>query len=168
MPNSKNQSTRKFIQQTAIAGILFATPLQLFPQAHVPNETNLQIKSMSSKASMNIKIRIMIGSSTFSATLADNATAITFKALLPMTINMTELNGNEKYFNLSSNLPSNASNPSTIQKGDLMMYGANTVVLFYKTFSTSYTYTKLGHVDNPVGLDAALGSGNVTVTFELL
>ena len=85
-----------------------------------------------------------------------------------MKINMTELNGNEKHFNLSSNLPSNASNPSTIQKGDLMMYGANTVVLFYKTFSTSYTYTKLGHVDNPVGLDAALGSGNVTVTFELL
>ena len=103
----------------------------------------------------------------FTATLEDNATATAFKALLPMTINMTELNGNEKYFNLSSSLPTHASNPSTIEKGDLMMYGANTVVLFYKTFSTPYRYTKLGHVDNPVGLDAALGSGSATLTFEL-
>ena len=166
MRNSINQSVRKFIQQTTIAGILWATPLQFFSQAHVPDETNTQSKSVNNKPSMNSIIRIKIGSSKFSATLEDNATATAFKALLPMTINMTELNGNEKYFNLSSNLPTNASNPSTIKKGDLMMYRANTVVLFYKTFSTSYSYTKLGHLDNPVGLDAALGSGSVTLTFE--
>ena len=79
---------------------------------------------------------------------------------------MTELNGNEKYFNLSNSLPTNASKPSSIQAGDLMMYGSSTLVLFYKTFSTSYSYTKLGRVDDPAGLAAALGSGNVTVTFE--
>ena len=117
---------------------------------------------------MNSKIRIKIGSTTFTATLEDNATATAFKALLPMNIHMTELNRNEKYFKLSINLPTQASNPSTIQKGDLMMYGSNTVVIFYKTFSTSYSYTKLGHLDNPVGLDAALGSGNVALAFELL
>jgi hypothetical protein len=89
-----------------------------------------------------------------------------FKAMLPMTINMNELNGNEKYFNLSNNLPINASNPGTIQKGDLMMYGSNTLVLFYKTFSTSYSYTRLGHIDNPSGLPDTLGSRSVTVTFE--
>jgi hypothetical protein len=78
---------------------------------------------------------------------------------------MTELNGNEKYFTLSNSLPTNASKPSSIQTGDLMLYGSNTLVLFYKTFSTSYSYTKLGRVDDPAGLAAALGSGNVTVTF---
>ena len=116
---------------------------------------------------MSNKIRIKVGGKTFEATLSDNATAIAFKALLPMTITMTELNGNEKYFSLSNNLPIKASNPSIIQIGDLMMYGSSTLVIFYKTFSTSYNYTKLGRVDDPTGLAAALGSGNVSVTFEV-
>jgi len=116
---------------------------------------------------MSNKIIIKVGGKTFEATLSDNATAIAFKALLPMTITMTELNGNEKYFSLSNNLPIKASNPSIIQIGDLMMYGSSTLVIFYKTFSTSYNYTKLGRVDDPTGLAAALGSGNVSVTFEV-
>ena len=134
--------------------------------APVPSSTNSQ-NNCNNTDTMSNKIRIKIGSSSFTATLSDNITATTFKALLPMTINMTELNGNEKYFNLSNSLPANASNPSTIQTGDLMLYGSNTLVLFYKKFSTSYSYTKLGRVDDSAGLTAALGSGNVTVTFEL-
>ena len=114
-----------------------------------------------------MKLKMTIGTRTFTATLYDNATATAFKTRLPMTINMIELNGNEKYFDLSNNHPTNASNPKTIQTGDLMMYGSNTLVLFYKTFSTSYSYTKLGRVDDPVALAVALGNGNVSVTFEL-
>ncbi|QHT65183.1 hypothetical protein GXP67_00080 [Rhodocytophaga rosea] len=113
------------------------------------------------------QMRIKIGSSTFTATLYDNATATAFKALLPMTITMSELNGNEKYFDLADNLPATATNPGTIQNGDLMLYGSNTLVLFYKSFSTSYRYTKLGRINDTSGLAAALGSGNVLVTFEL-
>src|SRR5438045_7264854 len=48
---------------------------------------------------MNIQIKV--GNRRFTATLEDNVTAKAFKALLPMTIQMTELNGNEKYFGLS-------------------------------------------------------------------
>jgi hypothetical protein len=84
-----------------------------------------------------------------------------------MTADMVELNGNEKYFDLTGNLPTNASNPRRIQSGDLMIYGSNTLVLFYKTFSTSYSYTRLGRINDPAGLAAAVGSGNVAVTFEL-
>jgi hypothetical protein len=113
------------------------------------------------------KMRIKIGTNTFPATLYDNATAAAFKSLLPMTVNMVELNGNEKYFDLSGNLPTNASNPRTIQSGDLMIYGSNTLVLFYKTFPTSYSYTRLGRISDTEGLAAAVGSGNVTVTYEL-
>ena len=118
-------------------------------------------------ASMSDTLVIKIGSKEFKATLLDNATATGFKAMLPLTINMTELNGNEKYFDLSKNLPTNASIPETINTGDLLLYGSKTLVLFYKTFTTSYSYTKLGKIDNPGGLAEALGTGNVVVTIEL-
>ena len=111
-------------------------------------------------------MKITIGAAVFKATLYDNATATAFKSLLPLTVNMVELNGNEKYADLSHNLPTNAANPGTIQSGDLMLYGSATLVLFYKTFSTPYSYTKIGRIDDVTGLVAALGSGKVTVSFE--
>ncbi len=114
-----------------------------------------------------MKLKITIGTSSFSATLQNNATANAFKERLPLTLTMTELNNNEKYADLVESLPTNASNPGTIQNGDLMLYGSNTLVLFYKTFSTSYNYTKIGKTNNPEGLLEILGSGNVAVTFEI-
>lgn len=116
---------------------------------------------------MSSKIVITVNSNTFTATLFDNNSGKAFKEMLPMTINMKELNENEKYYDLSSDLPTNSSDPGTIQNGDLLLYGSRTLVLFYKTFSTSYSYTKLGRIDDPSGLTSALGSGNVTVTFEI-
>lgn len=114
----------------------------------------------------NGKIKIKVNTQTFTATLLDNSSAKAFKEMLPVTMNMIELNNNEKYYNLPNRLPTNSSNPGTVKNGDLMLYGSNTLVLFYKTFSTSYSYTKLGSIDDVAGLEAALGSGNVTVTFE--
>jgi hypothetical protein len=113
------------------------------------------------------KLKIKIGNNSFTAILYDNPTATALKSLLPLTLNMVELNGNEKYVDLSRSLPTNASNPGIIQNGELMLYGSSTLVLFYKTFSTSYSYTKLGRIDDATGLVAALGAGSVSVTFEL-
>jgi hypothetical protein len=114
----------------------------------------------------NGKIKITVNSQTFTATLFDNNSAKAFREMLPITLNMTELNGNEKYYDLPKSLPTNSSNPGTIKNGDLMLYGSKTLVLFYKTFSTSYSYTKLGSIDDVTGLASVLGSGDVTVTFE--
>ena len=112
------------------------------------------------------KMRLKTGKSTFTATLYDNATVTAFKSYLPLTVKMVALNGNEKYADLSRSLPTAAANPGTIQAGDLMLYGSSTVGLFYNTFSTSYSYTKLGRIDNVTGLVTALGAGNLTETFE--
>jgi len=80
---------------------------------------------------------------------------------------MTELNGNEKYFRLGTGLPGHDANPGTIEAGDLMLWESKTLVLFYKTFQTSYSYTKLGRIDDASGLATAVGSGSVKVRFEL-
>lgn len=116
----------------------------------------------------NMKVKITVSSAVFTATLENNETAKAFSKILPMTINMADLNRNEKYYDLSNSLPRNASNPGTIQNGDIMLWGSNTVVLFYKTFSTSYSYTRIGVIDDPSGLESALGTGNIVVTFELM
>lgn len=113
------------------------------------------------------KLKIKIGDKIFSATLLDNPTAIAFKALLPLSIKMNELNNNEKYADLSKSLPINPVVPTSIQLGDLMLYGSKTLVLFYKGFSNSYSYTKVGKIDDVTDLVAALGNEDIGVSFEL-
>lgn len=113
------------------------------------------------------KMKITVGASIFTATLNDNATVSTFKAMLLLTITMSELNANEKFFYFSSTLPTNATRGGNIEAGDLMLYGNNCLVLFYEGLNTSYNYTRLGSIDNINGLKAALGTGDITVKFEL-
>ncbi|MGN5477946.1 cyclophilin-like fold protein [Cupriavidus basilensis] len=102
----------------------------------------------------------------FAITLTDGPAARQFAALLPLTLDMTELNGNEKYAQLPTTLSTNANRPGTIHNGDLVLYGSDTVVVFYLTFHTTYSYTPLGRVDDPAGLAKALGPRGVRVVFS--
>ncbi len=131
------------------------------------SQENNTISSENTTPMVNGKIKIRVNSQTFTATIFDNNSSKAFKEMLPMTVEMSELNSNEKYVRLPENLPTNASNPGTIRVGDLMLYGSNTVVLFYDDLNTSYSYTRMGKIDDPTGLRNALGTGNVTVTFEM-
>ena len=114
-----------------------------------------------------MKIKIKIGTKVFDATLFDNPTGEAFKAMLPLTLDMDELNGNEKKYDFSKDLPTDVLNPKKIESGDLMIWQKNTLVLFYKSFPTSYSYTKLGKIDDASGLEAAVGKSGVRVLFEL-
>jgi len=147
--------------------ILFSVALSFVSCASCSATTSGVNNNSDNSNPTGTKMKIKVGNSNFTATLYDNATITAFKSLLPLTLNMVELNGNEKYVDLPQSLPANASNPATIRNGDLMLYGSSTLVLFYKTFSTSYSYTRLGRIDDVTGLAAALGTGNVSVTFEL-
>lgn len=110
-------------------------------------------------------MKLTIGDKTFSVKLEDNATARAVKGQLPLELLMTELNGNEKYYYYSE-LPSDARRVGTVHAGDIMLYGRNTLVLFYKTFDTDFSYTRIGHVEDPEGLAAALGAGDVSVIWS--
>lgn len=133
-------------------------------ESEIPEENN---ENEDNDNPMSNNLKITVGSASFSATLESNAAAAAFVALLPMTVDMSELNGNEKYYYLSGSLPTASSSPGTIREGDLMLYGSSCLVLFYESFSTSYSYTRLGRISNPSGLASALGSGSINVTFEL-
>jgi hypothetical protein len=113
-----------------------------------------------------LRMWITVGEYRFAVTLTDNAAARGLAAQLPLTLDMSELNGNEKHADLLNALPANASRPGTIRNGDLMLYGTNTLVVFYATFNSSYSYTRLGRVDDPVDLPQALGRRGVRVMFS--
>jgi hypothetical protein len=113
-----------------------------------------------------LRMWMTVGERRFAITMADNAAAHAFAAQLPVTLDMSELNGNEKHAELPKALPANASRPGTIRAGDLMLYGTNTLVVFYSTFNSSYSYTRLGRIDDPAGLAQALGARSVRVAFS--
>ena len=113
-----------------------------------------------------MQIKISVNVKTFDATLENNDAAREFYKMLPLEITMNELNGNEKYHRLGKNLTSNDNRAATINAGDLMLWSSNTVVLFYKTFSSGYSYTRLGKISNVENLLDAVGNGNVKVKFE--
>lgn len=112
-------------------------------------------------------IVIKIGEREFAATLEENETAQAFAKLLPLEKSMVELNGNEKYYDLHQNLPSNPKQVGRIETGDLMLFQNNFIVVFYKSHSTNYSYTRIGKIDDPAGLAEAVGSGDVMMSFEV-
>lgn len=111
-------------------------------------------------------IRIQAGAEHFTARMEDNASVRALEKLLPLTVDMSELNGNEKYYNLQEQLPAKEEQVGSIRAGDLMLFGPDCLVLFYKDFQTSYSYTRLGRIEDVSGLEKALGDGNVKVTFS--
>ncbi len=170
---------RQWIQYAVMSAILFSSwglmacsdDDPVLPDAEVPVQpgsgSDGSEDGSSEETPMGRDITIRIGDMSFSATLADNDAARAFAALLPLTMQMSELNGNEKYYYLDDSLPTETYRPGTIQAGDLMLYGSSCVVLFYETFSSGYNYTRLGRIDDPEGLDEAAGSGDVEVRLEM-
>lgn len=156
------------IKQIALVVSILAGGFACEKSATFPNDSNLSENSPQDSISMKEdSIVVKIGNQSFTAVLLNNETAKSFKALLPLTLKMTELNANEKYASLPKNLPITPTVPSGIHTGDLMLYGANTLVLFYKPLSTTYSYTKLGSIIDTSGLASALGNSDVTIHFDI-
>lgn len=120
------------------------------------NTTNIESEN---KLISNIKV--IIDGKKYSAKIENNETGQSFANMIPQEYIMSELNGNEKYIYLDTNLPTNSYNPKHIESGDIMLYGNNCLVIFYKSFDTSYSYTKIGHIENLLDL----GNKNVTIKF---
>lgn len=112
---------------------------------------------------MNVEINGHI----FEAELYEGETAAAFASLLPLRLYMQELNGNEKHHYLSSLLPNSPEMVGFIQAGDIMLFGSSCVVLFYDSFDTTYSYTRIGRIKDPTGLKEAVGEADCLVSFSL-
>ena len=109
-------------------------------------------------------IKISAGGKTFTAQIEETETGKAFMAKLPLTLDMSELNGNEKYC-YGVELPRADKRYDSIEAGDLMLFSGNCVVLFYGS-AGGYSYTRIGRLQSTEGLASALGSGSVSVRFE--
>lgn len=119
-------------------------------------------KVVNNNDKVDLSMKVIINEEEYKVSLENNDTVNKFLSKLPQEFNMNDLNSNEKYVYLDFNLPTNASNPGTINKGDIMLFGDNCLVIFYKTFNSSYSYTKIGHIDNLPDL----GNNDITILFE--
>ena len=112
----------------------------------------------------SMKVKITVGGKAFTAEIEDSQTGKAFLDKLPLTLDMSELNGNEKYC-YGVSLPRNDQHYGSIVPGDLMLYSGNCLVLFYGA-AGGYSYTRVGKIADTTGLAEAVGKGSVTVIFE--
>ena len=119
-----------------------------------------------SMSALNNYVTLKINNKEYKLILYDNDTARDFLKMLPLTITMNDLNGNEKYHNLSTTLTTKSERVGSIKRGDFMLYGNNCLVLFYESFSTSYSYTRIGYIENTDGLKDSLGRGSIEIAFS--
>ena len=115
-----------------------------------------------SEENMDNTIKVIIENKTYIANLEQNETVKDFLNMLPQEFEMEELHGNEKYIYLDTILPTNSYNPKHIEAGDIMLFCFFFLVVFYKSFDTTYSYTKIGHIEN---FDD-LGNKDIKVKFE--
>lgn len=122
-----------------------------------------QVEEENSEMQMNVQV----GGSTFTATLEENEAVDALVEMMeqgPVTIQMSDYSGFEKVGPLGTSLPT-SNQQTTTQAGDIVLYQGNQIVMFYG--SNSWSYTRLGHIDDLTGWEEAVGSGDVTVTFSL-
>lgn len=131
------------------------------------SETELSGETVSSEEAMEVKMNVQVGKSMFTATLEKNEAAEAFVDMMesgPVEIQMSDYSGFEKVGDLGESLPT-SNRQITTQSGDIVLYQGNQIVVFYG--SNSWSYTRLGKIDDLSGWEEDLGSDDVMISFSL-
>lgn len=137
------------------------------PESSEETNANHSDNADDSEEDTVMKMNVQAGDSVFTATLEENNAADAFVKLMkeaPVVIQMRDYSGFEKVGSLGTSLPASNSQTTT-HAGDIVLYNGSQIVIFYG--SNSWSYTRLGKIDDLAGWEEALGSGDVTVTFSL-
>ena len=146
--------------------VIVSEPLQQ-PASSVESESQTTDRETMAEEISAMNMMVQVGGSTFTATLEENTAVDALVEMMeqePVTIQMSDYSGFEKVGPLGTSLPA-SNQQTTTQAGDIVLYQGNQIVMFYG--SNSWSYTRLGHIDDLTGWEEALGSGDVTVTFSL-
>ena len=116
-----------------------------------------------------MKMKVQVGDTTFTATLAENSSVDALKELMEdgsLTLNMSDYASMEKSADLGVTLPQNNEQMNT-RAGDIILYQGRTFVIYYDT--NSWSLTPIGKIDNVDAeeLREALGTGDVTVILSI-
>ena len=121
------------------------------------------ITNNNEKENKMAKIYASLNNEKLEINLEENSTTSALVKLLPLDITMNDLNKNEKYAYLNESLPTNTYSPKHIEAGDVMLFGDNCLVIFYESFDTSYSYSKIGHINDLPSLD----DGNISISIDV-
>ena len=114
-----------------------------------------------------MKMNVQVGDYTFTATLENNTAVDELVEMMkegPITISMGDYSGFEKVGSLGRSLTASNSQTTT-DAGDIVLYNGNNIVMFYG--SNSWSYTRIGKIDDLTDWKKALGSGSITAVFTL-
>ncbi len=116
-----------------------------------------------------MKMKITVGETEFTATLADNSTVDELVKLMtdePLTLEMSDYASMEKGADLGVSLPQNNEQMNT-KPGDIILYQGRTLVIYYDT--NSWSLTPIGKIDDvdEEKLREVLGKDDVAVTFTI-
>ena len=115
----------------------------------------------------DMKMNVQVGDYTFTATLENNKAVEEMVDMMkegPVTISMDDYSGFEKVGSLGRSLTTNNSQTTT-DAGDIVLYNGNNIVMFYG--SNSWSYTRIGKIDDLTDWNKALGSGSITAVFTI-
>ena len=112
-----------------------------------------------------MKMNVQVGEYSFTATLENNAAVEELLDMMeegPVIIQMDDYLGFEKVGPLGRSLTTSNSQ-TTASAGDIVLYNGNNIVMFYG--SNSWSYTRIGKIDDLADWKKALGSGSITAVF---
>ena len=107
------------------------------------------------------------GKRTLTATLNNSSTSRAIVGMLPMTLRMMDLYGNEMCYRFPQALPTDDARDQSYEVGEIMYWPpAHSFVIRYAQNGEIFEMQKMGRVDS--GWEVFDGIGDIDVTFELI
>lgn len=126
-----------------------------------------KVTSIETEVDPAMKMKVQIGTQSFIATLEDNTAVRELVDMMreaPVSIDMSDYCGFEKVGSLGRSLTTD-NRQTTTGAGDIVLYNGDNIVMFYG--SNSWSYTRIGHIDNLTRWEEALGDGSITAVFSI-